>query len=117
MISGPTNTANPATKYVSFLYALTLLVLLSAFFWTDNSDAANVFKGGELYMEYCEDCHGANGEGVPGVPDFTRQAVLMRPDPELIKVIKEGKGAMPGYEGIIRRQELLDLVAYLRTLQ
>jgi cytochrome c6 len=30
--------------------------------------------------------------------------------------IRSGKGAMPGYFGVLREREILDVVAYLRTL-
>jgi cytochrome c6 len=79
--------------------------------------AADVNKGATLYATHCAVCHGANGNPVmPGAPNFRRMDSLMRPDMQLLMSIRSGKGAMPGYFGILRDQEILDVVAYLRTL-
>lgn len=79
--------------------------------------AADIAKGGSLYATHCAVCHGANGAPVmPGAPNFRRLETLMRPDMQLLLSIRNGKGTMPGYFGILRDREILDVVAYLRTL-
>jgi len=79
--------------------------------------AADITKGSSLYATHCAACHGANGNPVmPGAPNFRRMDTLMRPDMQLLTSIRNGKGAMPGYFGVLRDREILDLVAYLRTL-
>ena len=79
--------------------------------------AADIAKGGTLYATHCAVCHGANGRPVmPGTPDFRRMQGLMRPDMQLLNSIRAGKGPMPAYFGVLRDREILDIVAYLRTL-
>jgi len=79
--------------------------------------AADVANGQRLYSVHCVGCHGATGEGVmPNAPKFSRGDGLMRADPDLLQQIKTGRGAMPGYFGILRDAEMFDLIAYLRTL-
>lgn len=79
--------------------------------------AADIDKGGTLYATHCAACHGANGNPVmPGAPNFRRIETLMKPDTQLLTVIRSGKGVMPGYFGVLRDREILDVVAYLRTL-
>ncbi|MEJ8836793.1 c-type cytochrome [Ramlibacter sp. AN1133] len=79
--------------------------------------AADIHRGATLYTTHCAICHGANGSPVmPGAPDFRRMETLMRPDMQILPAIKNGKGSMPGFFGILRDQEILDVVAYLRTL-
>jgi cytochrome c6 len=79
--------------------------------------AADIAKGGSLYATHCAMCHGANGTPVlAGTPNFRRLETLMRPDMQLLTSIRNGKGTMPGYFGILRDREILDVVAYLRTL-
>jgi cytochrome c6 len=79
--------------------------------------AADINKGASLYATHCALCHGANGNPVmPGAPNFRRMETLMRPDMQILPAIKNGKGSMPGFFGILRDQEILDVVAYLRTL-
>ena len=79
--------------------------------------AASIAKGAQLYATHCKVCHGADGTPVmPGAPNFRRMESLMRPDMQLLPAIKSGKGSMPGYFGVLRDQEILDVIAYLRTL-
>jgi cytochrome c6 len=79
--------------------------------------AADIAKGGTLYATHCAICHGANGRPVmPGTPNFRRMEGLMRPDAQLLNSIRAGKGTMPAYFGVLRDREILDIVAYLRTL-
>ncbi len=79
--------------------------------------AADIQRGGTLYALHCAVCHGTNGTPVmPGAPNFRRMEGLMRPDMQLMTAIRNGKGAMPGYFGVLRDREILDVVAFLRTL-
>lgn len=81
------------------------------------AQAADIGKGGTLYATHCAACHGANGNPVmPGAPNFRRLESLMKPDMQLLTTIRNGKGTMPGYFGVLRDREILDVVAYLRTL-
>ncbi len=80
--------------------------------------AADPTKGRVIYNTHCQNCHGANGAGqLPGMPDFTRGDALFRPDLELVRSIMAGRGMMPAYRGMFTEEELLDVVAFLRTLR
>ena len=82
-----------------------------------SATAADIGKGATLYATHCAVCHGARGAPVmPGSPDFRRFESVMKPDAQLLTAIRTGKGAMPGFFGILRDREILDVVAYLRTL-
>ncbi len=75
-------------------------------------------SGGALYDRYCASCHGFDGvPNLPGTPDFTRGESLMKTDPELIAAIRFGVLSMPGFEQIIDKEGLIDVVFYIRTLQ
>jgi cytochrome c6 len=79
--------------------------------------AADVRNGERLYTMHCGGCHGPNGvPQMPGAPDFKRGRALLRPDAELLRGIRRGRGAMPGYFGILTDREILDVVAFTRTL-
>jgi cytochrome c6 len=96
---------------------MVLAPALAFAFATTPATAADITKGGTLYATHCAACHGANGAPVmPGAPNFRRMDTLMRPDMQLLTSIRNGKGAMPGYFGVLRDREILDVVAYLRTL-
>lgn len=80
--------------------------------------AANVIEGQRIYMQHCIGCHGAGGNSVlPQAPKFARGERLMQPDMVLLTTIKTGKMTMPSFNGILRDQEILDVIAYIRTLQ
>lgn len=80
--------------------------------------AADVVKGGEIYALQCVSCHGRAGVNVmPAAPNFARGDGLMQPDFALLASIKNGKNAMPAYVGILNDREILDVIAYLRTLR
>lgn len=78
--------------------------------------AADPGKGAALYGTHCTSCHGSNGEGTPGMPDFKRSQALMKPHKSLFDAIKLGKGIMPGFNGLLKDEQIDDLIAYLRTL-
>lgn len=80
--------------------------------------AGDVLRGGELYRQHCAVCHGQGGSPVlPSAPDFTRHDALLKPDLALLASIRKGRGAMPGYDGVLREREILDIVTHLRTLR
>lgn len=102
----------PRSRMVHCIVALAIGVA-----FVSVAPAASIQRGQQLYASYCATCHGQNGTPVwPGTPDFKRSTSLLRPDAQLVAVIRQGKGAMPAYVGIIKERELLDLVAYLRTM-
>lgn len=80
--------------------------------------AADVFKGRETYAMYCASCHGPAGVAVmPGAPNFARGERLMQPDAGLLGAIRGGRNAMPAFAGVLRDQEILNVIAFLRTLR
>lgn len=83
-----------------------------------NAQAADPSKGSKIYSQYCADCHGNRGvPNMPGVPDFSRNQRLMQSDLVLVKSISIGKGMMPAFQGRLSENDILDVIAYLRTLQ
>jgi cytochrome c6 len=92
-------------------------ILLSMLLGSPWAYAADTQNGAKLYGQYCASCHAANGKGaIAGAPDFARGRVLSKPDGALLSSIKAGKGAMPGFLGILRERDLFDVIAYMRTL-
>lgn len=100
-----------------FVFAPIALVL-AMYGVTSPAQAADVTKGAQLYAMHCTSCHGRNGVSVmPGAPNFSRNEGLMQPDFVLMTSIRIGKNAMPGYVGILKDTEILDVIAYMRTLR
>ncbi len=81
------------------------------------SRAGDINKGRQLYGSYCAICHGQTGRSaMVGAPNFDRGEGLLRPDSDLLASIRSGKNACPAFRGILADREILDVIAFLRTL-
>lgn len=80
--------------------------------------AANPTNGQRLYTRHCASCHGDDGRPVTiGTPEFSRRSrTMFQTDRVLMDKIKNGQGTMPAFAGILRDGEILDVIAYTRTL-
>ncbi|MBI3479757.1 MAG: cytochrome c [Nitrosomonadales bacterium] len=79
--------------------------------------AADPNKGAQVYATHCASCHGLSGISVMmGAPSFAKNEGLMSPDSALLISIRGGKAAMPAYRGVLNDQDILDVIAYLRTM-
>lgn len=93
--------------------AAALLVLLAP-----GALAADVMKGGQLYRMHCASCHGASGvSAMPNAPSFARGERMMQPDQMLLGAIRKGRGAMPGFFGVLSDRDTLDVIAYMRSMR
>lgn len=80
--------------------------------------AADVMKGSQLYGLYCASCHGASGmSSMPNAPSFALGERMIQPDQVLLTAVRSGRGAMPGFFGVLNEREMLDVIAYMRTLR
>ncbi|WP_332671741.1 c-type cytochrome [Aromatoleum sp.] len=96
----------------------TVAFALAMFSASASALAANIGEGQRIYQMHCLGCHGVGGQSaIPTAPNFARSERLMQPDTTLMMSIKAGKMTMPSFNGILRDQQILDVIAYLRTLQ
>ena len=90
-----------------------LLVLLAP-----GALAADVLKGGQIYRMHCASCHGASGiSTMPNAPSFARGERMTQPDQMLLGSIRRGRGAMPGFFGVLSDRDTLDVIAYMRSMR
>ena len=102
---------NWSAALVAVMSGLILLIT------SGTSNAADTNKGQQLFAANCAICHGQSGRSVmPGAPNFDRGEGLMRPDFTLLASIRAGKNAMPAYQGLLADRDILDVIAFLRTL-
>jgi mono/diheme cytochrome c family protein len=81
-------------------------------------------EGKEVYDAKCKACHGAQGQGNPGlakmmkveIPALGSKEVQAKSDAELKKVVTDGKGKMKPVTGLSSKQ-VDDVVAFIRTLK
>jgi len=79
---------------------------------------ADMGKAKQNYERYCAACHGFNGmSSTAGVPNLRMNQGLMQPDIQIVQKLKMGSTKKPPMLGIMNDQELLDVVAYTRTIR
>jgi mono/diheme cytochrome c family protein len=90
--------------------------------------AGNAQHGEALYQRYCSGCHGDDGRGggkgfMPHVGPLTRKGYIdLIDDASLAMVITEGgeaigkSGFMPPWKATLSKDDIADVIAYIRTL-
>jgi cytochrome c553 len=83
---------------------------------------AQAKNAGPTFDAKCAMCHSKDGSGNSPmgknmkVPDLRSKAVQSKTDAQLEDFIAKGKGMMPGYAKQLSKQDISDLVAYIRKL-
>ena len=78
--------------------------------------------GETLFKTKCAACHGPDGKGeVPigkklGARNLSSTDVQGQSDAQLTDVVTKGKNKMPAYDGKLTKEQIADLVAYIREL-
>jgi len=74
--------------------------------------------GQVLYEKYCAGCHGFNGiSAYVHSPSFALGERLEKADGELMRSLLRGKGEMPNWDDKFSREQLQDVLRFVRTLQ
>jgi cytochrome c6 len=98
-----------------------LIVLVVAFVFSNWSVAADT--GADIFKTKCAACHGATGAGDTTMGknlklrDLGSEDVQKQSDEELANIITNGKGKMPKYDGKLTKDQITEVVKYIRTLK
>lgn len=80
--------------------------------------AADLARGKMLYQRHCAACHGATGLSVmPNTPNLALNQGLTQSDLQIMQTLKMGSPRKPPFIGMMSDAELLDVVAYVRTIR
>jgi cytochrome c553 len=116
-IRSPKSTVPPQARPRSWisLTAVLLTLLLTAYAFADG--------GAVTYKEHCAACHGARGAG----DTMIGKNLQMRPlgsdevqnksDDELAVIISKGKDKMPAFNRKLSKDQIADVVKYIRSLK
>ena len=80
-------------------------------------------EGGDTFKAKCAMCHGPDGQGKTamgktlGLRDLGSAEVQGQSDADLTNTITNGKGKMPKYDGKLTKDQISDVVKYIRTLK
>ena len=80
--------------------------------------------GQKVFQRDCQSCHGRDGTGNPQlekvlqvtIPPVTAAALAQKNDPEMLHIIAEGKGKMPGFAKKLSDEEQRQVLSYMKTL-
>ncbi len=78
--------------------------------------------GERLFKTKCAACHGPDGKGeVPmgrklGARNLSSTEVQGQSDAQLIDIVTKGKNKMPAYDGKLTKEQITELVSYIRDL-
>jgi len=79
-------------------------------------------QGGTLYKAKCASCHGPDGSGqtqmgkMMKLRDLRSADVQSKSDAQLTEIIAKGKAPMPAYEKQLSKDQIGDVVAFIREL-
>src|SRR5262245_2667158 len=69
--------------------------------------------GEEVYEQHCQSCHGEKLRSAGAIPDLRELGANDREKFE--KMVMEGRGQMPAWQGTVSPEELDQLWAYIRS--
>lgn len=80
-----------------------------------NADVVTLVVGERIYNTSCASCHGADGAGGIGLPLGNGAVIEKYPDiNRQIRVIEEGRGAMPAFASTLTPAEIEAVAIYER---
>lgn len=97
---------------------MSLIALLAGGLFAVCSSPAVAQDAAATYKAKCAMCHGADGKGGKmGTRDFASPEVQKESDADLAGIISNGKGKMPKYGSKLTKDQITDLVKFIRGLQ
>ncbi len=88
------------------------------------ADANSIAKGSALFQQNCASCHGKTAEGdgpsaafLPTKPSNLKAMAGGHPDGDFAWKIANGRGAMPGWKGILSQKDIWNTVNYVQSLK
>ena len=105
-------------NWLQVVIASAVLTCLVAF----DSRAQAQSAGETLFKTKCAACHGPDGKGeVPmgkklGARNLSSAEVQGQSDAQLTEVVTKGRNKMPAYDGKLSKEQIGELVAYIREL-
>ena len=97
-------------------------VLLGAFMWASTGAAADPELGKKVYEKKCASCHGADGKSNAKMEQTLKIKIpalagaVLKPDPELLKLVSEGKKPMPSFAKSLSKDEIDAVLQYAKAL-
>jgi cytochrome c6 len=107
-----------AAKLVAFTGLCLAVLCISTLAWGQSSADA----GAATFKSKCAMCHGPDGSGKTAmgeklkIRDLHSAEVQSQNDAALTQIVTKGKGKMPAYDGKLTKEQIEQVVVYLREL-
>lgn len=87
-----------------------------------------VLRGQQVYIDHCLRCHRENGLGenipigillpgfIPAMPLNESSHAWHHGDAQLAQTIRKGNQRMPAFESALSSQQIIDVIAYIKSL-
>ena len=108
-------------RFARFASAIWLAAALAPLLLLSSARAAG--PAPDIYKAKCAACHGKKGDGDTmlgknmNVRPLGSDDVQKQSDNDLFSIISKGKRRMPAYDNRLSRNQIEDLVKYIRTLR
>ena len=118
------------TKIVAVAFVAAAVVAAAAAAAAPNGHAASsrISAGAKLFTVNCTGCHGATGQGEPGIfPSLVANPYVSGDPKRVIRTVKYGltgkivakgvkyDGVMPAWKGSLSDAQIADVISYIRT--
>jgi cytochrome c oxidase cbb3-type subunit III len=100
----------------SYLLVLAILLIPAAGIAQHDYTRADVEDGGRLYRANCANCHGPDGDGIPGIDLGHGRFRQASSDDDLMRIIRRGIPWTPMPPTTYSEFQLRTIVAYLRSM-
>jgi cytochrome c6 len=113
--------ARRKTRWVAPCLFLGLAIVLALALPT-GAQAADAAKGEATFKSKCAGCHGPDGKGQTSMgkmmklKDLGSKEVQKASDTDLHDIIAKGKKPMPAFDSKLNKEQIDELVAYIREL-
>lgn len=99
-------------------FRMAAALVVTGFCAASSAWAVDLLAGQRLYNLHCASCHGVTGIPItPETPNLALREGMAQPDIVLMQTLKVGKKAMPPYFGLLKDQDLLNILSYIRTMR
>jgi mono/diheme cytochrome c family protein len=78
-----------------------------------HAQQGSIATGEEVYAENCATCHGERLRSTGAAPDLKQLPADEKP--RFDTMVRQGKGQMPAWEGVISDEDLESIWAYIRA--
>ena len=111
-----------SARILGSVLSLSLLVMPAVMAAEKESPAKEAAEGKKTFDAKCASCHGKEGKADTTmaknmkIKAFESKEVQEQSKEALYKAIEDGKGKMPAYKGKLNKDQINDLVDYIKSL-